>query len=65
MRTMQTFVLRLLVDSNEPQTLRGVIRSVASGEEHAFTAEQDLLAYLRDLLDRVPDHFFSLWRTTR
>ena len=54
MRTMQTFILRLLVDSGEPHALRGLIRSVASGEEHAFTVEEDLLQYLRNLPNRVP-----------
>lgn len=46
MREIHTFVLRLLVDTDEPQTLRGVLRAVADDEEHPFTDEQALLALL-------------------
>jgi hypothetical protein len=46
MRTIRTFILRLLVDIDEPQTLRGMLRSVVDNEEHSFTDEQSLLALL-------------------
>lgn len=47
MRQIQTFILRLLVDEDEPQTLRGVLRVVADDEERSFTDEESLLALLR------------------
>ncbi|MEW5988069.1 MAG: hypothetical protein AB1791_15660 [Chloroflexota bacterium] len=50
MRTTQTYVLRLLVDRDEPAALRGVIRCVATGEELSFTDEQSLLTTLLTLL---------------
>jgi hypothetical protein len=46
MRTIQTYILRLLVDSDEPHTVRGAIRAVADGEEQAFADGQALLALL-------------------
>jgi hypothetical protein len=49
MRTIRTFVLRLLVDTNEPQALRGTVRSVADDEERSFTDGPSLLVLLRRL----------------
>ncbi|MDE3088634.1 MAG: hypothetical protein KGJ80_04530 [Chloroflexota bacterium] len=49
MRTIQTFVLRLLMDSDAPETLRGALRSVADGTEMHFGDSQALLALLRRL----------------
>jgi hypothetical protein len=54
MRATETFVLRLLVDNGEPGRLCGVLRSVASGEEHAFTDGQALLALLHVLIAKRP-----------
>ena len=50
MRTIQTFVLRLLVDEDEPNTLRGSLRSVATDEENAFADAQVLLRLLRQAI---------------
>jgi len=50
MRTIQTFVLRLLVDGDEPHQLRGSLRSVATDEEDAFADAQDLVNLLRELV---------------
>jgi hypothetical protein len=47
MRTIQTYILRLLVDSDEPHTVRGVIQAVADDEEQAFADGQALLTWLR------------------
>ncbi len=47
MRTIHTFILRLLVDTVERQAIHGVIRAVADDNELAFTDEQSLLALLR------------------
>ncbi|MEA3334857.1 MAG: hypothetical protein U9R25_03040 [Chloroflexota bacterium] len=46
MREIQTFVLRLLVDTDEPHALRGVLRAVVDDEEHSFTDEESLLPLL-------------------
>jgi len=49
-RAIQTFVLRLLVDADEPETLRGSLRSVATNEENTFVDAQDLVSLLRRLV---------------
>ena len=55
MRIIRTFILRLLVDADEPQVLRGAVRCVADeDEEHPFTDEQALLTLLRRL-GRAPE----------
>ena len=55
MRTTLTFVLRLLVDPDDPQALRGTIRVVGGIEEYAFADGQTLLALLRQMTKRVTD----------
>lgn len=47
MRATLTFVLRLLLDTSEPEALRGVLQSVASSEEHPFSSADSLLKLLR------------------
>ena len=47
MRKIQTFILRLLTNTDETQTLRGAVRAVADDEEQTFADEQALLALLR------------------
>ncbi len=49
MRTVQTFVLRLIVNASEPGALRGVIRYVAIGEEWLFASRQELLRLLGEI----------------
>ncbi len=49
MRTIQTFIVRLVVESEEPEAVRGVVRSITSDEEHTFTDGQMLLALLRQM----------------
>ena len=49
MRTTRTFILRLLVNSAEPQALRGDLRPLPAGEAQLFPDEQALLALLRRL----------------
>jgi len=49
MREIRTFILRLLIDTDSPQTLRGVLRAVAQDEEHSFNSEQSLRALLHRL----------------
>jgi len=49
MRTIQTFVLRLLADTEEPQMLRGAVRCVSANEEQTFADAQSLLALLHGM----------------
>jgi len=49
MRTTRTFILRLLVNSAEPQALRGDLRPLPEGEAQPFPDEQALLALLQRL----------------
>jgi len=48
-RTVRTFILRLLVDPAEPDALRGALQPVPEGEAQPFADEQALLALLRRL----------------
>jgi hypothetical protein len=47
MRTTHTFVLRLLVDTDEPYQLRGALHSVVDDANHPFADVQALLDLLR------------------
>ena len=49
MRSIRTFILRLLVNSAEPEALRGDLRPMPEGEPMPFADEQALLALLRRL----------------
>jgi hypothetical protein len=49
MRTTHTFILRLLVNSSEPEALRGDLRPLPEGETQTFSDEQALLALLHRL----------------
>lgn len=46
MRTVRTFILRLLLDSDDPTALRGALRAVDAAEEHTFADAERLLALL-------------------
>ena len=59
MRTTQAFVLRLLVDSDEPQALRGTLHIGASGEEAPFTDASALLGLLRRMTSAAPENTFA------
>ena len=47
MRTIQSFILRLLVDADQPDALHGVVRCVSDDTERPFTDEAMLIAVLR------------------
>lgn len=53
-----TLILRLLVDDREPEALRGVLQTVVSQEEHAFSDASRLLELLHrmqsDWLKQAP-----------
>ena len=46
MRRIQTFVVRLLLDTAEPDALRGAVRCVGDDEDHPFADRQSLLRLL-------------------
>jgi hypothetical protein len=52
MRTIQTYILRLLLDTEDPHTVRGVIRAVADDEEQPFADDQALLILLHRMSER-------------
>jgi hypothetical protein len=52
MRTIQSFILRLLVDADRPDTLHGVLRCVSDDLEQPFTDEAMLIALLRRQVKR-------------
>ena len=50
MRTIHTFILRLMVDTDDPRTLRGSIQAIEEDTTHIFTNASSLLALLRKML---------------
>ena len=55
MRIIRTFILRLLVNSAEPEALRGDLRPMPEGEAQPFPDEQALLALLHRLASPAPE----------
>lgn len=60
MRTIQSFILRLLIDADQPAVLRGVLRCVSDDTDHPFADETALIALLRQRMNRsaptvIPD----------
>jgi hypothetical protein len=53
-RTVQTFILRLLIDPAEPEALRGAVEPVPEGESRPFASDQALLALLRQMVLPAP-----------
>ena len=49
MRTIETCILRIWIDTDDPQVLCGAVRTIAEDAEHSFTDEQTLLALLRSI----------------
>ncbi len=56
MRTIRTFVLRLMADTEEPEQLRGSVRSVSNDAEYPFTDAQALLTVLVELSSSADFH---------
>jgi len=48
-RTTKTFILRLLINSDDPGTLRGAVQQMPEGQVRQFTDGQALLASLQQL----------------
>jgi hypothetical protein len=55
MRCTQIFVLRLLLDSDAPQALRGSITRVSDGDPHPFADTQQLLKLLGEMARLSPE----------
>jgi hypothetical protein len=49
LRSIQTFILRLLLDTEDPHTLRGALRSVADDEDQPFASGESLVDLLHQL----------------
>ncbi len=52
MRTIQTFVLKLMIDSADLERLRGSLQSVSGSQTYPFADEQALLALLHEFAAR-------------
>lgn len=50
MRTTRTFILRLLVDSEDPTALRGALQAVGELQARVFTGPAKLLELLQHLI---------------
>jgi hypothetical protein len=50
MRTVQTFILRLLVDEDDPHALRGALRAISQAQEYPFADEQSFLNLLHHMI---------------
>ena len=60
MRTIQSFILRLLVDADQPEALHGVLRCVSDDTDQPFADEATLVDLLRRRVNRsaptsIPD----------
>ncbi len=49
MREIQTVFIRLLVETDKPHALRGMLHAVTDDEGHSFADGQSLLALLRQI----------------
>lgn len=53
MHTVQVLVLRLFVESEQPDSVRGALRAVPDGETYAFADEKALIVLLRQMAGRA------------
>ena len=53
MRVVQTYVVRLLTDTENAQPLRGTLRCVTDEREYAFGDQEALLRLLHELIQRT------------
>jgi len=49
MRVIRTCIVRLVVDSDDPKSLRGKLHLVESDDEFAFKDEQSLIKLLKQI----------------
>jgi hypothetical protein len=55
MHITQTFILRLFVDLEAPEMLRGSLQAITGKEACTFTNEQALLVLLRQMTRPTPE----------
>ena len=53
MRSKKTFILSFWVEEGEAEILRGMLQNVKSGEKQTFATVDELLALIRDRLQRI------------
>jgi hypothetical protein len=53
MRTVNTFIVRLLVDPDDLNAVRGTLQAAAESESYSFTSGKELLNLFRRLLPHV------------
>jgi hypothetical protein len=53
MRKVNTFVVRLLVDPDDLQAMRGTLQAVMESESYSFTSGKDLLDLFQHLLPQM------------
>ena len=51
MHTTRTFILRLFIDPDARQTLRGSIQALTEKKSHPFVSQEKLAALLQELVD--------------
>jgi hypothetical protein len=49
MHTIRTFILRLFIDRDSPEILRGSVQAITQKEARPFASEQMLAALLRQM----------------
>ncbi len=50
MRKINTFILRMITDTNQPENLRGVLFTISNQEKITFTDEASLLVALKSFI---------------
>ena len=55
MRAVQTYVMRLLADTEDAQALRGTLGCVTDGRDYSFGDEGAFLRLLHELIQRALD----------
>jgi hypothetical protein len=54
MRNIQVFIAHVLWDDEEPEILRGSLRSVASDQARTFDSQEALVALLQEMIHAAP-----------
>jgi len=63
MRAIKTCVIKLIVDSDDPESLRGKLHLVGSDDEFSFRDERSLLELLKQVTrppSESPENLFGL-----
>jgi hypothetical protein len=54
MRNIQVFIAHIFWDDEEPEILRGSLRSVASDQARTFDSQEALVALLQEMIHAAP-----------